>query len=132
MIQTATVAVYPDEGPFASTGEADVSPPREARSTDASKLSFPLQLVIAIVVGCVTIVSGQMILDRGRGDSQAQIQSDVRDILTRMEYEAKMKVMSDKALDARFESLESKIEASGLRNFNMSMAQELSKQKEKP
>lgn len=106
-----------------------MSPQRETRSTDASRLSFPLQLVIAIVVGCVTIVSGQMLLDRGRSEAQSQIQSDVRDILTRMEYEAKLKAMSETALEQRFKSLESKIEAAGLRNAAMAMSQQLQERK---
>lgn len=122
VIGMAHAAVYTDEG---LPEERDVSPPRDTRITDASKLSFPLQLVIAIVVGCVTIVSGQMLLDRGRGDAQAQIQSDVRDILTRMEYEAKLKAATDKALDSRFAALEAKIDAAGLRNAAMSMSQEM-------
>lgn len=109
--------------------EQDVSPTREARITDASRLSFPLQLVIAIVVGCVTIVSGQLVLDRGRGEALAAVQSDVRDILTRMEYEAKLKNVRDEMLQQQFKSLESKIEAAGLRNANMAMAQEMAKQK---
>ncbi len=106
-----------------------VSPTREARVTDASRLSFPLQLVIAIVVGCVTIVSGQALLDRGRTEAQMQIQSDVRDILTRMEYESKLKALSDNALEERFKSLESKIETAGLRNAALAMQQQIDKQK---
>lgn len=44
------------------------------RSTDASKLSFPLQLVITII-GVVLAVYA----------SQASVRSDIRDILTRLE-----------------------------------------------
>lgn len=109
-------------------GDIDVSPTtavRDTRSTDASKLSFPLQLVIAIVVGCVTIVGGQAIMDRGQNLERAKIQSDVRDILTRMEYEATLRDISDKALNARFDALEAQIESAGLRNAAMSMSQEL-------
>jgi len=57
----------------------------ERRSTDASKLSFPLQLVILIVgtvlAGYASNYAGQSSI---RSD-QAQIRSDVRDILTRLE-----------------------------------------------
>lgn len=128
---TAIAAVYPIEEPSPQLKVDDVSPAREtARVTDASRLSFPLQLVISIVVGCVTIVGGQLVLDRGRSDAQLKIQSDVRDILTRMEYESKMKTLSDDALEQRFKALEAKIESAGLRNANMVFAQELQKQKQ--
>ena len=123
MIGMPELAVYPHRD--LAHEDTAVSSTRDTRSTDASKLSFPLQLVIAIVVGCVTIVGGQALIDRGRGDAQAQIQSDVRDILTRMEYEAKLKGMSDKALDERFDALEAKIESAGLRAAALSMSQEL-------
>jgi len=130
MIGTAPASVYPiEEYPSPRLGVDDVSPRETARVTDASRLSFPLQLVISIVVGCVTIVGGQLVLDRGRGDAQLKIQSDVRDILTRMEYESKMKTLSDDALEQRLRALEAKIETAGLRNANMVFAQELQKQK---
>ncbi len=55
----------------------EVTPPREdrpARATDASKLTFPLQLVIQIaaLLGAFWMVT-------------SSLRSDVRDILTRME-----------------------------------------------
>lgn len=49
------------------------------QSTDASKLSFPLQVVILIVT-----VAGSV------WASTYNLKSDVRDILTRMEYQQKL------------------------------------------
>lgn len=54
--------------------EPDVSPPREARATDASKLNFPLPLTITAVVFAVSI-----------GGAVWTISSDVRDISTRID-----------------------------------------------
>lgn len=56
-----------------------VTPPREARSTDASKLSFPLQLVIGIVSGALMLYV-----------ALSGLRSDVRDISTRMEAREKL------------------------------------------
>lgn len=128
--ENTLASVYPIDEPSRTDRGVDTvsTTNREARITDASRLSFPLQLVIAIVVGCVTIVSGQMLLDRGRTETQSQIQSDVRDILTRMEYEAKLKAMSDNAMEERFKSLEAKIEASAMRNAAMAMSTEINRQ----
>ncbi len=125
MIGNAAVAVYPDE---ADAGVDEMTTPRPPRATDAESISFRLQSVIGIVAACFTLMGGQFLLDRGRNDTQAKIQSDVRDILTRMEYEAKLKAMSDSAQEERFKSLEAKIESSGLRNAAMAMSTEINRQ----
>jgi len=46
----------------------------ERRNNDASKLSFPLQLVIMIIGTVIAVYA-----------SQASVRSDIRDILTRLE-----------------------------------------------
>lgn len=55
---------------------------REARSMNASNLSFPLQMVIYIAVGVAGAVSGNWIMRSGDQAAQAQTQSDVRNIGT--------------------------------------------------
>lgn len=113
-------AVYADRD--LAHEDTAVSPP--AKSTDASKLSLPIQWVAGIV-----IVVGGFGVSQALG--MASLQSDVRDILTRMEYEAKMREIDGKLLDARFTALDAQITSAGLRNSNMALSQELTKQKGK-
>lgn len=49
----AVSAVYPNEVPSVDVGVEDVTP-RDGRSTDASKLSFPLQLMLGAI--CTTAI----------------------------------------------------------------------------
>lgn len=56
--------------------------PREARSLNASSLSFPIQMVIFIAVGVAGTVSGNWVMRSGNQAAQAQTQSDVRNIAT--------------------------------------------------
>ena len=66
---------------------------REARvptTTDASKLSFPLQLVIVIVTAFAAMWA-----------STYSLRSDVRDILTRMEAQGKLVELQSRALEER-------------------------------
>lgn len=56
--------------------------PRAVRKTDASQLSFPLQLVVLIVSIAIS-VSGSIWV------SQSGLRSDVRDINTRFEMQVK-------------------------------------------
>jgi hypothetical protein len=70
------------------------------RATDASRLSFPLQLVIVIVTGVLSAASGSWATQRGNDKAQAQLQSDVRDILTRMEAERRMSEANAKLVEA--------------------------------
>lgn len=102
-------------------GAADVTP-RPPRSTDATRLTLPIGVVVAIVITVAGFAISQAV-------SLAGMRSDVRDILTRMEYEAKLNESEGRRLDQRFQALESKIESAGLRNANMAMAQEMAKQK---
>ena len=62
----------------------EVTPQREdqtRRATDASRLTFPLQMVIVIVGGILATVGSFWI-------ATSSLRSDVRDILTRMEFQA--------------------------------------------
>lgn len=66
-------------------------PTQKSSSTDASKLSFPLQVVVLIVTIAGTIWA-----------SQYSLRSDVRDILTRMEAQGKLQ---DERMDTMRETI---------------------------
>lgn len=108
--------------PDAAIEDAPVSPPRDEKTHDASKLSLPIGWVAGIVVFVVGFAINNAL-------SMAALRSDVRDMLTRQEYEAKLRDNDKMLLDQRFAALEAKIEAAGLRNAAMSLSQELAKQK---
>ena len=60
-----------------------------------------------------------------------RIESQVSILTTKIEYERQLDTERSKALDQRFEALESKIEAAGLRNAAMGFATQLQEQKAK-
>lgn len=75
----------------------EVTPPREdqaRRSTDASRLTFPLQLVIVIVGGIIATTGAFWV-------ATSAIRSDVRDILTRMSMQAEIDKTTGKIQDER-------------------------------
>lgn len=121
MRDSALSAVYDlrDDAPHEDTA---VSP--STRSTDASKLSLPIAWVVAIVITVGGFGVSQAL-------SMAAMRSDVRDILTRMEYEARMRESDAKLLEARFASLDAQISSAGLRNAAVAMSQELQKRNAK-
>jgi hypothetical protein len=93
----------------------------ERRSTDASKLSFPLQLVILIVscviAGVTAQYAGQSAARESQGkirEDQAQIRSDVRDILTRMDLTRDTQKAQSQAQEERINSLKVSIDAAQL------------------
>lgn len=75
-----------------------VTPSREIRATDVQRLSFPLQMVIAAVIGAVTIYGTVQGATWG-------LRSDVRDILTRMQAQAELAAEKSRLQDERFNSL---------------------------
>jgi hypothetical protein len=93
----------------------------ERRINDASKLSFPLQLVVAIVAAILSAASVVWVNQSGIKESQAQIQSDLRNLITKVEAQDKVAAAEAKARDAlinsessqqkaRVEALDAKIE----------------------
>lgn len=70
------------------------------RRTDASKLTFPWQLVIVIVSTSLTAYA-----------SQWQLRSDVRDIVTRLELGGKIEEAQTKLQDERFAALKAAIDS---------------------
>ena len=133
MRTSAGVSVYPNEQVPLLSGVEDVSPPREGRSTDVTKLNVPLPIVVALVGSIVTGVGSAAVagwaFSAGIRESQAEMQSDIRDIRTSMAYEKELAQKDDQLLDERFARLSAEIQAAGLRNSNMSLASELQKQK---
>lgn len=69
-------------------------------STDASKLSFPIQLVIMMLTAAGSIWA-----------SQYGLRSDVRDIRTRMEMQARIDEMQAKLIEERAAGLRQAVEA---------------------
>ena len=84
----------------------EVTPPREEphrRLTDASRLTFPLQLVVVIIGGIVGTTGAFWI-------STSQIRSDVRDMATRQQDEARVRDIERKLSDERYESFKKAID----------------------
>lgn len=76
-----------------------MSPPRDV-PVDASKLSFPLQLVIMIASALAAVWA-----------SQYGLRSDVRDILTRMELQAQIVERDNKLIQKDTQTLNDRVAA---------------------
>lgn len=68
------------------------------RATDASRLSFPLQLVIVIIGGIIATTGAFWV-------STSALRSDVRDILTRMSMQADIDKTNAHLQDERAKSV---------------------------
>lgn len=112
-----TIAAFPVLADEAN----DVSPPK---STDASRLTFPWPLTVGLIVFAVTIGSFVWRIEANVGAINARLDA-------REKSDAEIKDITQKYLDQRFATLESKIDAAGLRNANMALAQELQKERGK-
>ena len=77
-----------------------MSPPRETSTVDASKLSFPLQVVIIILSAFAAMWA-----------STYGLRSDVRDILTRMEMQAKLDERDTRILQERYDAIKEDVAA---------------------
>jgi hypothetical protein len=93
MIMSATATLSPPEE-FAYMTAA-----RSEKVSDASKLSFPLQLVI-LIIGAFGAMWA----------STYGMRSDIRDVLTRMEMQARIDVADAKAREAQAAAIEKTIE----------------------
>lgn len=109
-MSTAHLYRRPDDAPI----EGTVAP--DDRTTDATKLAFPLPLAISLLVASLAGVGGIW-----------RIESKVSVITTTIEYERELDRQREKYLDQRFTALEAKIESAGLRNAAMSLSNELQK-----
>lgn len=79
MITSETMAVYPHEDAPAVT--------REARSTDASRLTFPMQMLIGAILMTASIIGVVYGMTSGIRESQLKTESDIRNLQTRMEMQ---------------------------------------------
>ncbi len=91
------------EATFPQEMSVAMAPPREDK-TDASRLSFPLPMVFAIVGTAISVAGAQYV-------AQAGLRSDVRDILTRMEMQTKVDAEATKLKDERFEQIRKEVDS---------------------
>jgi len=83
----------------------------DALTTDATKLSFPLQIVIAIVFSTVSAV-GAVWATQSQNDSKWQgVQADVRVILTQMSSTAEISRLRDDAVKAQLDNMREEIKS---------------------
>jgi hypothetical protein len=75
----------------------------DRRNNDASKLNFPLQLVITIIGVVIAVYA-----------SQASVRSDIRDILTRMDLGRDTQKAQSQAQEERINSLRISMDATAI------------------
>lgn len=107
-----------------------MSPARD-KSVEAERLSFTAQTVVAVIVVSFLFGTAQYVFSKPDRDAQTQMQSDIRNIGTRMDSSAEVRKLEKELLDQRFNALEAKIDAAGLRNAALNLSQELQKAKGK-
>lgn len=83
----------------------------DRRNTDASKLSFPLQLVILIVATMSGAYASNYASKASDRDDRAQTRSDVRDILTRLQLGTQIQEAQSKANEERLNALKAAMDA---------------------
>lgn len=79
-------------------------PAREGRRTDATKLTLSLPVVAAIVIAVATAFGAVL-------RAQLQIQSDVRDVLTRLDTEKRVSDLQSKLIETNMAQMKSTMEA---------------------
>lgn len=79
-------AIYPD----APATEISVAETRDRRSTDASRLTFPLQMLIGAILMTSAIIGAVYGMTSGIRESQLKTESDLRDMRTRMELQVEI------------------------------------------
>lgn len=78
--------------------------PREGRITDASKLTFPVQMVIGAIIMTVSIIASVYGMTNGIRESQLKTESDLRDLRTRMEMQLQVDTARNEARAAELKS----------------------------
>lgn len=99
MIEAETLAVYSGK---------DEPVTRDAQSTDASRLTFPVQMVIAAIIMTISIIGSVYGMTSGIRESQLQTESDLRDMRTRMEMQTQIDIARN---DARTQEVQAQNEA---------------------
>ena len=96
-----------------------VSPPREENTSDITRTHVPLPIVVAligsVVSGIMSAAVGGWVFSAGIRDAQQQIQSDIRNINTRLENAEELKKIEKENLDLRLAAMKSDFEQSELR-----------------
>ncbi len=82
----------------------------DRKNTDASRLSFPLQLVVVIVSAVVAGLGANYASQSSVRQDQSAIRSDVRDIITRLELGRDVSKAQREAQDQQLAALKSSIE----------------------
>lgn len=98
------LAVYTDKDDMVSL----------AKAQDATKLSFPLPLMLTLIGLAITFVAGVW-----------RVEANVSVLSNSIRYEKELDAQREKYLDQRFTALEAKIETAGLRNAALAMSQQL-------
>lgn len=77
---------------------------RESRSTNAAKLTFPVQMVIGAIVMTTTIIGSVYGMTSGIRESQMKTESDLRDLRTRFEMQAQVDIARNEARAAELKA----------------------------
>ena len=84
MMPVPTALSFRREGD-AAVGDAALSPPRDEKTTDASKLTFPLQMVLMIIGVVVSSYMAAWSAQSSQREAMAALASDIRDIRTQLD-----------------------------------------------
>ena len=107
-----------------------------AKSTDASKLTVPLQMAVAAIIGALSMSAFYYSGNQATTTSIAAIASDMR-LLTqtvenlrkemdeREKNRDRVEIERQKAFDAQIRALDAKIDSTGMRNANLNLSQAL-------
>jgi hypothetical protein len=107
---TSVPTAIPFRSDVALAIEEPVTPPREARSTDASRLTFPTQMMIGCIVMTAAIIGSVYGLTGGIRESQLRTESDMRDLRTRMEYQQRVNEADARAQTVVFDNMKTTVE----------------------
>lgn len=97
-----------NDAPASETHEMTDS--RPARATDASKLTFPVQMVIAMIVMTCSIIGAVYGMTSGIRESQFKTESNMRDMQTRMEMQQRVNEADARAQTVVFENMKQTVE----------------------
>ena len=97
-----------NDAPASETPEMTDS--RPARATDASKLTFPVQMVIAMIVMTCSIIGAVYGMTSGIRESQFKTESNMRDMQTRMEMQQRVNEADARAQTVVFDNMKQTVE----------------------
>lgn len=104
-----------------------MAPTRE-KSVEAERLTFTLPMVAAMLAAIATTAFAVGALQywgtSAYREAQTQMQSDIRDIRTRMENQVEVRKLEKELLDAQLQAMKSAIDNATNRAAALSMAQE--------